>query len=259
MYDGHEIDDNNMYCVECKAKNIEESILFPQLFSRCYGSVLKEAKKHNIDYKIHYYRKPCNIENVNYKKAVDDLYNLHNDLETLHKKYIVNKTTGLLEKKYNTAHICKVFKNREEAQYYQIKYGGRIIGLSESIKVEDNQMQDNPLEYGIINCLPRDNLFNVNYKSGKKIYLYILEKKERLIEGFRPIKEIIYCKMAIKLFNMYKDVTSKGIEIKGIKTDALLISKSKSEVEHLFTFDNKIGGVKFETGKSLTNKKLNKN
>ena len=62
--------------------------------------------------------------------------------------------------------------------------------------------------------------------------------------------------MSIKLFNMYKDVTSKGIEIKGIKTDALLISKSKSEVEHLFTFDNKIGGVKFETGKSLTNKKI---
>lgn len=44
--------------------------------------------------------------------------------------------------------------------------------------------------------------------------------------------------------------------MKGIKTDALLIMKSKSEVEKVFNFDNEIGGIKFETGKSLTDKKI---
>lgn len=254
VYDAHEIEDMSVYCVEVKSNDIQTTILFQQVYSRCYGFLLKEARKHGVEFKINSFRRPSNIETVEYKKAVDILFS-YKEIESHHKKYIVNKTTGLLEKKYNTSHICKVFSNREEASYYQIKYGGKIIGLSESIRVEHDNTEADPLDYGIT-PLPRPPGTYVSYTSGKKIYLFILEKKGRLTEGFRPIKEMIYNLMSIKLFNLYKDATSKGVAVIGIKTDALLIMKSKSEVGKFFKFDNEIGGIKFETGKCLTNKKI---
>ena len=49
-----------------------------------------------------------------------------------HKKHIVNKTTGLVEKRENKAHLCRVFNDFAEAQYYQVKYGGKIYSLQQS-------------------------------------------------------------------------------------------------------------------------------
>ena len=36
-------------------------------------------------------------------------------------KFIVNKNLGLLDQKYNSASITKIYKTMAEAQYYQIK------------------------------------------------------------------------------------------------------------------------------------------
>ena len=55
-----------------------------------------------------------------------------------------------------------------------------------------------------------------------------------LVEGYRYIKELIYDIMSLKMYDLYNEVVSKGIVPKGIKTDAILVSKSKSEIEHLF-------------------------
>jgi len=93
------------------------------VFCRCYGYVLKKAQEHNIKFEIQLFRRPYKIENVNYKKAVEELY--ATDLDIDNKKHIPNKTSGLLEKKYNTSHLCKIFNNLAEAQFYQVKYGER--------------------------------------------------------------------------------------------------------------------------------------
>ena len=47
------------------------------------------------------------------------------------KKNIANKTAGLAEKHHNNQHVCKVFTTFAEAQYYQIKYNGRIYSLQQ--------------------------------------------------------------------------------------------------------------------------------
>ena len=77
-----------------------------------------------------------------------------------------------------------------------------------------------------------------------------------LVEGYRYIKELIYDIMSLKMYDLYNEVVSKGIVSKGIKTDAILVSKSKSEIEHLFNFTSDIGGIKFESGKKCPNRKV---
>ena len=59
------------------------------------------------------------------------------------------------------------------------------------------------------------------------------------------------------MFGLLNLVISKGIVPKGIKTDAVLVSESKEELEKLFDFNpDQIGGLKFESGKSVVNNPL---
>ena len=74
IYDNHPIEDTTMYCVEYEASNIESSLLFPSLYSRCFGFQLQFAIKKNLHFAIKYFRRPCNIENVNYKEPIDKVF-----------------------------------------------------------------------------------------------------------------------------------------------------------------------------------------
>ena len=249
-YDNHKIEQLTMYCVESHAKNISEAIIFPTTFYRCYGIRLLKAKSVQINFTVHYFRRACNIEPVNFRSPLEELF-AKEKLDIVHKKFIANKTIGLTEKKHNTAHLCKLFDNYAEAQFYQLKYGGRVHTLQQSMKTTPEY---DPLNDGLE---PLDESCNTSYTYGPKLHILIVEKKERLVDGYRPIKEIIYDKMAIKMFDLYKDVVTKGLIPKGIKTDAILVSESRFKLEKLFTFDSsKIGGLKFEKEKYCTNRKI---
>ncbi|HRP37434.1 MAG TPA: hypothetical protein PLS50_06530, partial [Candidatus Dojkabacteria bacterium] len=90
-----------------------------------------------------------------------------------------------------------------------------------------------------------------------KLYVLVIEKSERLVDGYRYIKELIYNNMAIFMFNLYNKVIAAGIVPKGIKTDAILVTESKEELEKHFTFTpHVIGGLKFESGKVCVNKRV---
>lgn len=130
-YDNHAIEDHTLYCVEATEWNFAIALLFPCDYTRCFGYMLKFAQAHKIEFTIKYFRRPSRIEDVNYQTPVDTLYK-NNSLSNNHKKHIVNKTTGLIEKWQNKANICKVFSTFVEAQHYQIKFGGRIFSLQES-------------------------------------------------------------------------------------------------------------------------------
>ncbi|HRP37622.1 MAG TPA: hypothetical protein PLS50_07485, partial [Candidatus Dojkabacteria bacterium] len=255
-YDNHDIEDFTMYLVEVHSSDVCHSILFPTVYYRCFGLKLKLCKRISVQFKIHAFRRPCNLEDVDFNEPIQKVYS-NNKLSTTHKKFIVNKTTGLCEKKYNTAHICKVFDNFAEAQHYQLMYEGKIHTLQQSFTSTQtvNQSED-PLNFGLDMSDFEENKTVTNVSHSKKIYLVIIEKKETLTEGYRYIKELIYDMMSIKMYKLYNEVLSKGITPKGIKTDAILISKSKPELEKLFTFSNNIGGVKFESGKYCPNKKV---
>ena len=126
------IEDYTMYCVDVRAKNVSESFLFPNVFSRCFGFQIKFAKAQGIEVLVRNFRRPCKIEEVNFNEPLEELF-ANEKLETKDKKDIVNKTIGLCEKKYNSSHVCKIFQNYIEAQHYQLKYSGRIYALQQSI------------------------------------------------------------------------------------------------------------------------------
>ena len=59
------------------------------------------------------------------------------------------------------------------------------------------------------------------------------------------------------MFNLYSKVIAAGIIPKGIKTDAILVTETKEELEKHFAFTpGVIGGLKFETEKECINKPL---
>ena len=138
-FDNHQIEDLTWYCVETHATDIRTSNLFPTTSCRCIGFKLKFAQYHKIPFAIKSFRRPYKIEQVNYKQPVETLY-ANIKISDSDKKDIVNKTSGLLEKRFNTAHVCKVFNNFAEAQYYQIKYeGSKIYSLQKSTQEQETE------------------------------------------------------------------------------------------------------------------------
>ena len=63
----------------------------------------------------------------NYKNVINDVYK--SELDDDDKKFIVNKTTGLMEMKYNKRNTSKCFDDYGEAYYYKKLNGGDIIPL----------------------------------------------------------------------------------------------------------------------------------
>ena len=89
------------------------------------------------------------------------------------------------------------------------------------------------------------------------LYVLVIEKKERLVNGFRYIKELIYNRMSMKIFTLFNIVVSKRVVPKGIKTDAILVSESQDVLEKLFRFNSQeIGGLKFESGKCYVDSRI---
>lgn len=296
-YDNHKIEDLTWYCVETEVTDFASSFLFPTTSCRCIGFCLKLAQFNKIPFTIKSFRRPYHIEHVNFKHPIETLY-ANPKVSDSDKKDIVNKTTGLLEKRFNTAHVCKVFHNFTEAQYYQIKYeNSKIYSLQQSTKeteindiwadtysdefkiLPDDQKERLHLSKEELDSLDLDELCKkypnklicgkfkpTSINVGPKIHVLVIEKKERLVDGFKYIKEMIYQKMAMRMFVLFNLVVSKGIIPKGIKTDAILVSESKEELEKLlpFTFIDTsggtkvehIGGYKFESGKSCTNNRI---
>jgi len=217
-YNGEEIEDLNMYFIKCTDSSRLSVILFGSTYTRCYGIVVKKARELRVSFDIILVKRPSNIVEVNYKQYIDELY-LDESIEVKHKKQIVNVTTGLMEKRYNKVNICKIFNNENEAHYFQIKYGGRIMSLL------------------------REN--------GEVFYLFVCKKEKRLVEGFRSIKELIYDKMSIRMSLLYNEVVTKGLRVRGIKTDCIMVEEDVNLIEGLFEFNNEIGGIKLEKDKVL--------
>lgn len=209
--------------------------------------MLKYAQAHKINFTIKYFRRPSRIEDVNYQTPVDTLYK-NNSLSNHHKKHIVNKTTGLIEKWQNKANICKVFSTFAEAQHYQIKFGGRIFSLQESHMDQLDDMEDLTVE----EFYAKHGEIEINTEqTGEIIHILVIDKTANLVDGYRTIKEQIYNNMSIFMFNLYNKVIDAGIKPKGIKTDAMLVLESKEELEKHFTFNpDVIGGLRFESKKT---------
>jgi len=172
-YNNETIEDLAYYIIEVLDNDSRTSILFNDKYSRVFGYVLKQIK---INYKILYVRTPLNVEEVNFENSVQELYS--KPVKTEIKKAIVNIVTGLLEKKQNKAELSKIFQDYNEANYYAIKYDGKLLPLLN----EEMEFAETKSDFDDGVCL------QAKVKSSKKLYLVSVMKKEQLINGFLPMK-----------------------------------------------------------------------
>ena len=173
-------------------------------------------------------------------------------LSTELKKFIVNKNLGLIEKKKNKKSVCKAFKYPSEVLYYKEKFpNGQIYSINEyeSIEREEIDLLD-------INPTP---VTSIKRKVKDTLYILSVSKEENLINGFLPIKELIYDIRDLKNFNTFKKLIEAKIKVLGIKTDSLMIADSPKNVEtvkELFDFSDKIGNHKLERNKYLLDSEI---
>lgn len=224
-YNNEPIEDLSQYIIDVNSISSRTAIIFPTKYSKTYGYVLKHV---DIPYKILYVRKPLQIEDVNFENPVNELFNNKNITMKM-KKAISNITTGLLEKKQNKGELSKIFKNYDEAKFYCDEYNGHLLALS---NIDDYETEDNE----------------------KVLYVVKISEKKQLINGFLPIKEMIYLNQRLKLLAIYDKLKKLGIIVRGIKTDCVFYNQtrnSKSIIESNFSMGDKIGNFKYEDKKYL--------
>ena len=90
-------------------------------------------------------------------------------------------------------------------------------------------------------------LFATGNQKERTIYTATHQKDRELIDGFLPIKEMVYDIQRLKLYRLYVKCKSNGIEVHGIKTDCVLVKRS-DQLKLLEVFDKRIhdrvGGLK---------------
>mmetsp|Transcript_32224 Transcript_32224/g.52236 ORF Transcript_32224/g.52236 Transcript_32224/m.52236 type:complete len:115 (-) Transcript_32224:58-402(-) len=78
------------------------------------------------------------------------------------------------------------------------------------------------------------------------ILLLVRTTKKLVRETFKPIKDMIYDLVSIKMFNLYNKCLSVGLHPIAIKTDCIIVSDKVEKIKPHFDFNKNIGGVKLE-------------
>ena len=236
-YDNHKIEDYTMYYIRATNKTTASAILFQSEYSRAYGYKLNRINKDLFE--ILSFKRPSNLIDTHSEKKIKEIYE-NKDLSKTSKKQIINILLGIMEKKYTKKNKCHCFLTKEEAQYYIETYGG-VLG-------ELTYFEDTP-----------DGLFAVGNQEERIIYTVVQSKEKELINGFLPIKEMIYDIQRYKLYQMYTKCRAHNIQVYGIKTDCVLVRESDAQkLYEVFEADlnDDIGKYKIELGKSLFGEKL---
>ena len=239
-YDNHVVEDYSQYLVMVHSKKNDfcSVLLFPKTVCRVYGYKLNRIS--NVQYKVLQYLRPSKLVPSNSKKLIQELWDSEisktKSIDSQCKKDIFNVISGLLEKKYNEKSFTKVFKNYDEACYYQTKLGEQ----SDIVCITDDKYDG---KY--------DEMFDE--KSDRAFILNKTVKKD-LQSGFLPIKDLIYEIRSLKNYQTCVKLMENDIEPLGVKTDSILFDISHTEtVEKLFDMKDTIGCFKIEHNKELPN------
>ena len=228
-YDGHDIQDFNLYVVEADEKN---SIALDKTFNLLYG---KYVKKLGVEKdKIKSFKKPSSILKTNFKKAIENLYKTN--LTGQQKKFIANAIIGILEKKKNTKTISQFYQNPKEARDYA--QGQKVQDLI-SMQTVKREIED-----------PSFYLDNMEGEAPKieveePVFIGTLLFKEftnTLQNGYLYIKEMLLQNYKVEMQLQLNKLTANGITVYGIKTDCFVLPESQKDAA-LQLFDNQGPGI----------------
>jgi hypothetical protein len=138
-------------------------------------------------------------------KAVYD-----SDLIPEHKKFIPNKMTGLMEKAQNEVSRTKQFRSQEACDYFIQEHGDRDV----PVRMHDvKEWEEN--------------------EKIKHLDLWIIKEKaqQNLINGFLPIKAMIYSYQRMLMFMLGKQLREEGCHLVAIKTDCWYFEVEPSQLK----------------------------
>ena len=274
-----------LYYVQANQGNI----FFNKKINLVYGKYLKELVKRGVVMKILYYKTPSQVLKVKYKKAISELFksNISPDEEQNNKikKTIANITFGLMEKSYNRKSVSRIFDNVGHALHHQRTHGGRLYVLDDeeyecfnkwqllnddewSIELSEDERPyfqhvngsmtfpefgiDCKVEDGKTYYSERGEKYRETEKISKtaKYYVVCLTDQRKLMNGFRPIKELLLQGHNFAMYEAYEKLKANSIKVYAVKTDAFHIAKKDvRKAKKLLGFHNDIGGWRVENNK----------
>ena len=246
-----------LYKVEVSKGNM----LFNKKNNIIYGKFLRKMDLSNIN--IIYYKQPSYIHKVNYKGIVDELWKTQlgcneNDDKQIKKK-IDNINFGMLEKSNNTAQRSVVFNSLKEPCHYQRKYGGRIYALEEEIRRTKrlDWDSDDEEEYE-----EEEEDYNDEPKFGETYYVLNTTDRQKLVNGFRYIKELLLQYHNFAMYEAYTKLVANNVKVYGVKSDAFSIHQDdltrvtgkpnhfiKTLREGILNFESAIGNWRVSTSR----------
>ena len=243
-YDGHEIENETYYFVETD-DNVETKILLGKKLSIVFGFIIKQS---GINFNIYKFCRPSTIIESNSRGKINELY--QNNLNGTYNKNIINFAIGKCGKIENNKSLVKIYLNRDEANYYANKYGG-VVHCIKSKSIYENVTYD--AEYFV------EDLFDTNVLANfkiKEIFLVVIEKHVKLVENMLPIKHHIYMNQRLKNLLLYRKLNENNIKCYAIKTDSIFVDAAEEQLNKIFEFNNKIGGIKLEKNKPIPTNRI---
>jgi hypothetical protein len=165
--------------------------LFNKEYVFTYGCNLKMLK---IKHRIERYIKTIPLYD-NARKMTEKLDSLYKDSTITEKvkKMTANVLIGKFGKKYNTKYVSKTFLNKDDAIEYKLKNGGHFFEVDEGV------------------------------------FIHTREYRTELVNGFRPLRELILDNVRMLLYKYVSMLKSDGVDVVSIKTDALYFCKPQKE------------------------------
>ena len=117
-----------------------------------------------------------------------------------------------------------------ECCYNQHLYGGKVYSVSEQ---EDEEKYID------------GEVFSHKKDTGRSYYILNVSDKQKLIDGFRLMKEMILQNHNYAMNNAYETLLKSGINVYSVKTDAFVIDRfNLKKAQGLLNFSNAIGDRK---------------
>ena len=217
----HEILVSRLYIVEI----LKDHPLYNKTFTFMYGFELLEVEKLGLHAKAWQYIDLICRPIKAVSQYIDELFTSEKfkDMDSDLKKSIPNKAVGMCGKRFNKMKDVQLFRNEDDAHMHINKHGGRKTEM------------------------------------GRGVYAVQKNAKQTLLNGFRPIREMVLSMGRLNMLRLYHDMKLAGFPINGFKTDAMYTTgdvESCAAIKALLMLSGKLGGARLEKDKAPPSKNI---